>query len=219
MENAESKNKFKPALGYNWLTNFYDIAVKITMPEKKFRSKLIDLVNPQPGENILEFGFGTAKNIILLKQRNSEARIQGVDIDPKIKLLAEKNLEKENMYAPLLLYDGNTIPFEDNSFDKIFSCLVFHHLGNETKLRCMAELHRVLKPNGKLIIGDWGKPKTKLMRAAFYMVQLVDGFKTTADNLKGLLIQYISLAGFKNVREYTSIDTTIGTFSYYKAEK
>ncbi len=29
--------EFIPALGYNWLTNFYDATIKLTMPEKKFR--------------------------------------------------------------------------------------------------------------------------------------------------------------------------------------
>ena len=54
-----------PALGYNWLTNFYDLAISITMPEKRFRTKLIDHVNPLEGEKILEFGFGTGENLIL----------------------------------------------------------------------------------------------------------------------------------------------------------
>ena len=56
---------FIPALGYNWLTNFYDLVIRITMPEKKFRNGLIDFVNPTKNENILEFGFGTGENLIL----------------------------------------------------------------------------------------------------------------------------------------------------------
>lgn len=217
--NIRSEKGFTPALGYNWLTHLYDVMVKLTMPEKKFRSQLIDLINPQPGDKILEFGFGTAKNIILLKQNMDKAEVQGIDIDPKIKLLAEKNLQRKNLKAGLLLYDGKTIPFDDNSFDKVFSCLVFHHLDTATKLHCLAELHRVLKPNGKLVIGDWGKPENRLMRSAFYLVQLVDGFKTTADNVKGLLLKYISVAGFRNIKEHTSLNTKIGTFSYYEAVK
>lgn len=52
---------FIPALGYDFLSEYYDLTIKITMPEKKFRSKLIDFVNPLSGESILEFGFGTAQ--------------------------------------------------------------------------------------------------------------------------------------------------------------
>lgn len=53
----------------------------------------------------------------------------------------------------------------------------------------------------------------------FYLVQLLDGLKTTTDNVNGLMIKYITDAGFKNVQEVDYINTSIGTYSYYKAEK
>ena len=214
-----TEQKFIPALGYDFLSEYYDLTIKVTMPEKQFRSKLIDFVNPQSGESILEFGFGTAQNIILLKQKNSEALVQGVDIDPKIKSIAEYKLRKHNLDVPLYLYDGTTLPFADNSFDKVFSSLVFHQLDAETKLNCLKELQRVIKPNGILTIGDWGKAKSKWMRFSFYAVQLLDGFKTTNDNVNGLMPQYISRAGFQNVSETDYINTAIGTYSYYTANK
>jgi ubiquinone/menaquinone biosynthesis C-methylase UbiE len=214
-----NEQKFIPALGYDFLSEYYDLTIKITMPEKKFRSKLIDYVNPQSGERILEFGFGTAQNLILLKEKEPEALVQGVDIDPKIKSIAEYKLQKNNLEVPLHLYNGNTLPFADNSFDKVFSSLVFHQLDADTKLNCLKELKRVLKPNGNLIIGDWGKAKNKWMRFTFYAVQLLDGFKTTNDNVKGLMPKIIADAGFQNVSEVDYINTKIGTYSYYIADK
>lgn len=211
--------KFIPALGYDFLSKYYDLAITLTMPEKKFRTKLIDWLNPLSGESILEFGFGTAQNLILLKERKPEALAQGVDIDPKIKSIAEYKLQKHNVEVPLHLYDGNTLPFADNCFDKVFSSLVFHQLDAATKLHCLKELYRVLKPNGELIIGDWGRANNKWMRFSFYAVQLLDGFKTTNDNVKGLLPQFISGAGFINVSEVDFINTKIGTYSYYAATK
>lgn len=214
-----STTKFIPALGYDFLSDYYDLAIKLTMPEKKFRNKLIDYVNPQENEKILEFGFGTAQNIINLKQRFPNCNIQGVDIDPKIKTIAEYKLNRAGIETPLFLYDGDKLPFEGNSFDKVYSSLVFHQLDMITKLKCLLEIYRMLKPNGELIIGDWGKAKTKWMRFSFYLVQLLDGFKTTTDNVNGLMIKYITDAGFKNVQEVDYINTSIGTYSYYKAEK
>ena len=187
-----STTKFIPALGYDFLSDYYDLAIKITMPEKKFRNRLVDFVNPKEDEKILEFGFGTAQNIIILKQRFPDSDVQGVDIDPKIKSIAEYKLNKAGIHAPLFLYDGNTLPFEDKSFDKVYSSLVFHQLDSVTKLKCLLEINRILKPEGELIIGDWGKAKTKWMRFSFYLVQLLDGFKTTNDNVNGLMIKYIS---------------------------
>ncbi len=57
------------------------------------------------------------------------------------------------------------------------------------------------------------------MRFTFYFVQIFDGFKTTNDNVKGLLPKFIKQAGFSNVTETNFINTKIGTYSYYKATK
>ena len=215
----KDKKEFIPALGYDWLTGFYDLTIKLTMPEKKFRAKLIDELDPKDNEIILEFGFGTGQNIILAHQRNDKANLIGVDIDPKVRKIAEHKINKLGFDIILDLYDGKTFPYADNSIDKVFSSLVFHQLDKETKLTCLKEIYRVLKPNGQLTIGDWGRAKTKIMRVAFYLVQILDGFKTTNDNVNGLLPKFIKLAGFKNVKETDFINTKIGTYSYYKATK
>jgi ubiquinone/menaquinone biosynthesis C-methylase UbiE len=106
-------------------------------------------------------------------------------------------------------------PDTDNSFD----CLVFHQLDAETKVNCLKELHCVMKPNGKLIIANRGKAQNKWMRFTFLTVQLLDGFKTTNDNVKGLMPDFIAKAGFVNVIVSKSINIAIGTFSYFKANK
>ena len=46
MTNEEKTKDFIPALGYHWLTDFYDLTIKLTMPEKKFRTKLVELLHP-----------------------------------------------------------------------------------------------------------------------------------------------------------------------------
>ena len=214
-----NKKEFIPALGYDWLTGFYDLTIRLTMPEKKFRTKLIDEVEPQNDETILEFGYGTGQNIILAHERNNKTKLNGLDIDPKVKEIAEYKIKKLGFGITLDLYEGATFPYPDNSFDKVFSSLVFHQLDAETKLYCLKEVYRVLKPNGNLIIGDWGKAKSKLMRFLFYIVQILDGFKTTNDNVNGLLPKFMEQAGFKNVTEKDFINTRIGTYSYYRAIK
>ncbi len=181
------KDKFIPALGYIFLTAWYDLTIKITMPENKFRSKLIEILSPKKGEKILEFGFGTSQNLILIKKTSPDTDLEGLDIDPKVREISLHKLRKNNIEIPLKLYDGNVFPFEDNKFDKVFSCLVFHQLNAESKSKCLNEIYRVLKPDGLLIIADWGKAQNLLMRFTFKLVQLLDGFKTTSDNAKGLL--------------------------------
>jgi len=207
------------ALGYNWLTNFYDLAISITMPEKRFRTKLIDLVNPLEGEKILEFGFGTGENLILGVNRNSNVQFKGLDIDPKVKRIAEKKFKANSIDVRLDIYNGGKFPYQNNAFDKVFSSLVFHQLDAKTKESSLNEIHRILKPNGVLIIGDWGKPKSKMMRIMFYFVQILDGFATTKDNVDGKLPTYVEKSGFMDVVETGYINTKIGTYCYYKGIK
>ncbi len=213
------KKEFIPALGHNWLTSFYDVTIKLTMPERKFRTLLIDKLDPKNGEAILEFGYGTGQNIILAHQRNENADLRGIDVDPKVKEIAEHKLNKLGLDMNLDLYDGLVFPYANDSFDKVFSSLVFHQLDRKNKLLLLKEIYRVLKPNGKLIIGDWGKAKNKIMRFTFYFVQILDGFKTTEDNVKGLLPEFIKQSGFKKVSETSFINTAIGTYSYYETKK
>lgn len=214
-----SDKKFIPALGYDFLTMYYDLAIKLTMPEKRFRRLLLESINPQDNEVILEFGFGTGQNLILVKNKNLNSELIGLDIDPKVKEITTYKLKKNKLEIPLNLYDGINFPYQDNQFHKVYSCLVFHQLDAKTKSNCLKEIYRVLKPGGELIIADWGKAQNKLMRFTFGLVQILDGFKTTNDNVKGKMPKFIEKAGFHNVSISQSINTIIGTFSYFRAIK
>ena len=48
---------------------------------------------------------------------------------------------------------------------------------------------------------------------------LLDGFETTRDNVRGLIPDYITEAGFRDVREIDFLNTSLGTFSYYRGIK
>ncbi|MBL7807889.1 MAG: class I SAM-dependent methyltransferase [Saprospiraceae bacterium] len=214
-----TEKAFTPALGYDFLTDWYDLAIKLTMPERKFRRLLVDQIDPQPGEKILEFGFGTGANLLLVKEKCPDTDLHGLDIDPKVRAIAAQKLAKFGLEIPLELYDSGIFPFADGQFDKVYSCLVFHQLDENEKAACLREIHRVLKKGGKLIIADWGKAAHLGMRLAFGLVQLLDGFKTTNANVNGRLPGFICEAGFLNVAEVKSINTLIGTFSYFTADK
>lgn len=213
------KKEFIPALGYDFLTDWYDWTIKLTMPERKFRRLLVEQLDPQPGEKILEFGFGTGANLLLVKEKCPDADLRGLDIDPKVRSLADHKLKKRGFDLPLDLYDGGAFPYADGQFDKVYSCLVFHQLDAAAKLACLREIQRVLRMGGHLVIADWGEAAHIGMRLAFGLVQLLDGFKTTNDNVQGRMPGFIREAGFQNVAVAGSINTAIGTFSYFTAIK
>ena len=210
---------YTPAAGRSWLTPLYDIGVRVTMPERAIRAKLADFVDPQPGQRILEFGYGTGSNLIRLYERCPSTSLAGVDLDPRIHARATARLGEHNASADLLLYDGRVLPFENAAFDTVFSCLVFHHLTPDAKRAALGELLRVLRPGGRLIVGDWGAPSSPLMKAASGFIRLIDGGETTAENLRGELPRLIEEAGFREVRELEVINTAVGTFRFLRSER
>ena len=78
---------------------------------------------------------------------------------------------------------------------------------------------RGLQPGGQLHVADWGTPSNISMRIAFLSVRMLDGFKTTADNVNGLLPELFSTAGLEVAQESARYMTISGTLSLYRARK
>jgi hypothetical protein len=98
------------------------------------------------------------------------------------------------------------------------STLVFHHLAPAVKRDALAEVRRVLEPRGSLLVCDIGRAYDRVMRAAFFRVQLLlDGFATTRENARGELRQIIAQAGFDDVRVLRRVRTGGGTIELIEA--
>jgi ubiquinone/menaquinone biosynthesis C-methylase UbiE len=120
----------------------------------------------------------------------------GLDADPEALKLAKTKLEEAGIEVRLDQGLASALPYAAESFDRALSSLFFHHLPTEFKLEAMREVLRVLRPGGGFHIADWGKPTSLAMRLAFVGVQLLDGFATTTDNVRGLLPDILGLAGY-----------------------
>ncbi|MBS1505956.1 MAG: class I SAM-dependent methyltransferase [Bacteroidetes bacterium] len=212
-----SKN-YIPALKYDWLTKVYDLVLQFTMPERKFKSALIRQMEIKPNDRILDFGCGSLTLSIMAAQRHPQAQFFGVDIDEKIIFIAKEKLSKTGLNIDVQQYDGNRLPYPDNSFDHVMSSLVFHHLTLKQKYFALEEIHRILKPSGQFHIADFGKPTSIFQRFGFYLVQLLDGFQTTTDNIQNLLSNAIKET-FLELEETTHFKTMVGTVRLIKATK
>jgi ubiquinone/menaquinone biosynthesis C-methylase UbiE len=209
--------KFIPALRYDWLTPYFDVIIRRTMPESRFRRALVRQADIQPQQQVLDFGAGTASLSLLAKQLAPESAITGVDIDERISAIARRKVDRAGAAIRIDTYDGTTLPYADDSFDKVISSLVFHHLTRAHKKRALAEIRRVLKPGGELHVADWGKARSVAGRILYLIVQVFDGFETTTDNVNGMLPALIEEAGFVDVEETRTFATVYGTLSLYCA--
>lgn len=211
--------RYIPALRYDWLTPFYDSLMERITPESLFVSRLAEQARIQSDHRVLDLGCGTATLTLFLKQAHPEAEVFGLDADPRVLEIAREKAASARLHILLNRGMADALPFADNTFDRVLSSLLFHHLTREQKLRALQEAFRVLRPGGGLQIADWGKAENWRMRMAFLLVQCLDGFRTTGDNVHGLLTELVSQAGFASVRESQRFRTLFGTLSLYQAQK
>jgi ubiquinone/menaquinone biosynthesis C-methylase UbiE len=210
------ENKYIPALKYHFLTPYYDWVIRCLMPEGRVKRKIIALLNLQNHEKLLDFGCGTGTLLEILSATNPEVKAYGYDVDPVILGIARK---KNLGNSQLILGVEERLPFPDHHFEKVTSSWVFHHLDEPQKQQAFSELYRILKPGGLMIIADWGKPANFLMRFLFFLIQLVDNFHTTGDNVAGKLPDYMTAAGFNQVEAVGSKNTLFGTLVFYEGRK
>lgn len=213
----EEPARYIPALRFDWLTRFYDPLLRATLKEEKVKRRLVDQVALRPGHRVLDLGCGTATLTMMLAEACPEADVVGLDGDVRVLGLARAKIARAGLR--IALHEGMAFdpPFPPGSFDRVVSSLVFHHLDTADKRRTLARAFELLRPGGELHIADWGRAGGPLMRIAFLMVQLLDGFRTTSDNVRGRLPALVAEAGFDAVEETHRERTLFGTLSIYRA--
>lgn len=111
------------------------------------------------------------------------------------------------------------LPFEDQSFERIFSTLSFHHLTLENKIKTFLEILRVLKPLGEFYLADYGEPINRSQKLLSNIIRLIDGNQTTSDNLNGRLGLLMEQNGFATVERIGHFNTILGTIRLFRAFK
>ena len=124
------------------------------------------------GKKVLEIGVGTGSDH--LQFAKAGAILTGIDITPKSIELTKKNLELHGYHSNLLVADAENLPFEDNTFDIVYSFGVLHHIPDTQKV--VNEIYRVLNPGGKTIIALYHKYSLFWIFVILYEMILKGGF-------------------------------------------
>ncbi len=98
--------------------------------------------------DVLEVGCGLGTDGINFARAG--ARYTGIDLTESSIELVEKRFELERLKACLQVADAEALPFEDASFDLVYSHGVLHHTPDTQ--RAIDELHRVLRPGGAAMV-------------------------------------------------------------------
>jgi len=213
---VSKETRYVPAAGIDALTGVYDVGVRLTMREGRWRRLIVDEIAAAQPRVVLDIGCGTGTLTIAAADELRDARVVGLDGDRKVLDLARRKDGSERVEWVEGLADE--LPFGDGEVDALMTTLVFHHLPLGIKRAALVEARRVLRPGGLLVVGDWGRPQDPVMSVAFLALQCLDGFANTGDNRRGLVPQLITEAGFEGLRVLRRLRTVAGTFEVMAAD-
>jgi SAM-dependent methyltransferase len=207
------------ALGLRILNRLYDPLLRLTMPERAFRRQLLERARLTRGLRILDIGCGTGTLLIDAFRFERNAVLCGVDGDLSILELASNKIARTRADVRLVGGLANRLPVQSESFDRVFSTLMLHHLTHAEKAATLSEAYRVLRSGGELHIADWGCPHTNAMRIASTMLTALEQGDRVADNLEGRIPALCIDAGFSGVQSTGRFRTMFGTLELIAAAK
>ena len=188
---------FRPALAFHALTPLYDRSNDLLGFGAPFVKRVADALRLAETETLLDVGCGTGTLLAELGRRHPRAVLAGIDADPCILVRAREKLASARVRATLVHAYAQHLPFSDGAFDAVVSTLIFHHLSTSLKYAALGEIHRVLRPGGRFLLADFGKPPMVLQWTLLSIGRLFDGLESTRANLQGRLPLMLSEAGFQ----------------------
>ena len=212
---SQHESKYIPALSFKVLTPLYDVFFKLTMREELFKRRLIEQAKIRSGQRVLDLGCGTGTLTIMVKKAHPDTEVVGLDGDPQVLEIARRKAKEAG--APIKFDEGMAykLPYPDNSFDRVLSSLVFHHLTTQDKERTLAEIYRVLKPKGELHLADFGEPQGLYAKSVSW---LMSRFERVDDNINGRIPEMFVKAKFSVAKTF-DFSTLFGTLAFLRGSK
>lgn len=160
-----------------------------------FRKTTIELAQIKPGDSVLDVGCGTGDLTIAAKAvAGPTGEVYGTDAAPGMIAAAQRKASRAGVDVTFQVGLIENITFPDNQFGVVLSSLMMHHLPDDLKRDGLAEIFRVLKPEGRLLIVDIESSR----QSWSLVVHLHGGHKRMRNNVKKLA-PMMEAAGFTEV--------------------
>jgi len=142
--------------------------------------------------SVLEIGYGMGTDHLSMARQG--AVMNGIDLTHRNLEVTTKRFEMYGFRSNLTVGDAENLPYDDESFDFIYSFGVVHHTPDTEK--AIREIHRVLKPGGKCYITVYHKNSIFFWWSTYvFNYILKSGYK------KRSLRQQLSLIEYPNTNE------------------
>ena len=199
----------------------------------KWRKKVVAILKNEHPESILDIATGTGDLAIALVKTGAK-KIVGLDISPGMLAVGQEKVTAKSLdkTIEMVVGDSENLSFNNNTFDAV--TVSFGVRNFETLTTGLAEILRVLKPNGTLVILETSVPTKTPYRQGytFYtknILPLIGKIFSKDDSAYGYLSESASVfphgENFNNILreigfiEVTNKPQTFGVASIYTAKK
>lgn len=209
----EPRKTYLPAAGHDWLLPLYDPFVKLFGGDRA-REALIDQAAIRSRDRALDIGCGTGTLVTLIKHLHPDVVVVGLDPDPKALARARRKAKRAAVSIQFDQGFSHDLPYPDESFDRVFSSFMFHHLDSGVKLKTLTEVRRVLKSGGSLHLLDFGGPKSS---SNGFLARLFHSNHRLRDNFDGGIVTLMTQSGLADPKEVCHKTTLLGPIAYCQA--
>lgn len=133
-------------------------------PNSQNSRMVIELANVKPGDGVLDVGCGTGSLTLTAQPyAGPSGKVYGIDAAPEMIEAARRRAPRSGLGVVFEVGLIEKLAFPDATFDVVISRLAIHHLPDDLKRRGFADVLRVLKPGGHLLIADFRPPTNPVL--------------------------------------------------------
>jgi ubiquinone/menaquinone biosynthesis C-methylase UbiE len=163
---------------------------------RSLHRRVLELAAIAPGERVLDVGCGPGRlTLAAAIAAGSTGETVGIDPSPEMIALGTQKAKRTASSAAFRVAAIEAIPSPDDHFDVVLANLMLHHLPLELQRRGVAEVLRVLKPNGRFVVAEFSANPGHGIGHALCVLGLRRGSEH-AEHLRSIE----SAAGFESIR-------------------